>query len=69
MQRAAPPLGRDPFVVAQLFRRLTAMAIRLEGLAILTLLDDPYPAEAFNPGAYYRLRVGDYRVLYPSTGT
>lgn len=24
----------------------------------------PYAAEAFNRGAYHRLRVGDYRVLY-----
>lgn len=34
------------------------------GLAILDLADDPYPAEAFHRGAYHRLRVGDYRILY-----
>lgn len=34
------------------------------GLAIRSLADDPYPAEAFHRGAYHRLRVGAYRVLY-----
>jgi mRNA interferase RelE/StbE len=34
------------------------------GLAIVALGGDPYPAEAFHRGAYYRLRVGDYRVQY-----
>jgi mRNA-degrading endonuclease RelE of RelBE toxin-antitoxin system len=25
---------------------------------------DPYPAEAFHRGGYYRLRVGRYRIVY-----
>lgn len=35
-----------------------------EGLAILALADDPYPAEAFHAGAYHRLRVDSHRVVY-----
>jgi hypothetical protein len=38
--------------------------LRAVGLAVLALVDDPYPAEAFHRGAYHRLRVDSYRILY-----
>ena len=38
--------------------------LRAVGHAVLALADDPYPAGAFHRGAYHRLPVGDYRVLY-----
>jgi len=36
--------------------------------AVAALVDDPGPSEAFIRGAYRRLRVGDYRVLYKVEG-
>jgi hypothetical protein len=38
--------------------------LRAVGLAVLALVDDPYPAEAFHRGTYHRLRVDGYRILY-----
>jgi mRNA-degrading endonuclease RelE of RelBE toxin-antitoxin system len=36
--------------------------------AVIALADDPDPSEAFIRGAYRRLRVGYYRVLYKVEG-
>jgi mRNA-degrading endonuclease RelE of RelBE toxin-antitoxin system len=36
--------------------------------AVDALADDPAPPGAFGRGAYYRLRVGPYRVLYEVEG-
>jgi mRNA interferase RelE/StbE len=38
--------------------------LRAVGHAVLALADDPCPAGAFHRGAYHRLPVGDYRILY-----
>jgi len=45
------------------FVRLMAVSRAVEALA-----DDPAPAGAFVRGAYRRLRVGPYRVLYEVEG-
>jgi hypothetical protein len=46
------------------FHRDDQDGLRAVGLAVLSLADDPYPAEAFHRGNYHRLRVGRYRILY-----
>ncbi len=51
-------------VSARRFMRDDQDGLRAVGLAILSLADDPYPAEAFHRGNYHRLRVGRYRILY-----
>lgn len=40
------------------------VGLRAVGLAILSLADDPCPAEAFHRGNYHRLRVSRYRIVY-----
>jgi mRNA-degrading endonuclease RelE of RelBE toxin-antitoxin system len=51
-------------VSARRFMRDDQDGLRAVGLVILSLADDPYPAEAFHRGNYHRLRVGRYRILY-----
>lgn len=51
-------------VSARRFMRDDQDGLRAVGLAVLSLADDPYPAEAFHRGNYHRLRVGRYRILY-----
>ena len=38
--------------------------IRAIGATVAALAGDPYPAGAFHRGAYHRLRVGRYRIVY-----
>ncbi len=40
--------------------------MRIIGVAVAALADDPCPAppEGFHRGRYHRLRVGDYRIMY-----
>jgi mRNA-degrading endonuclease RelE of RelBE toxin-antitoxin system len=42
--------------------------MRVINAAVVALADDPDPPEAFIRGAYRRLRVDDYRVLYRLDG-
>ena len=42
--------------------------MRAINASVAALADDPEPPEAFVRGAYRRLRVGDYRVLYTVDG-
>jgi mRNA-degrading endonuclease RelE of RelBE toxin-antitoxin system len=51
-------------VSARRFMRDDQDGLRAVGLAILSLADNPYPAEAFHRGNYHRVRVGRYRILY-----
>lgn len=43
--------------------------IRGVGAAVSALATDPYPATAFHRGAYHRLRVGQFRVVYVVDGS
>ena len=38
--------------------------MRVIGMAIARLAEDPYLPEAFHRGGYHRLRIGRYRVVY-----
>ena len=38
--------------------------MRAIGATVTRLAENPYPPEAFHRGAYHRLRVGQYRVVY-----